>query len=41
MLTLQNKYKNISDKLEYDAINTMTNAKNSAENKYDDFKDKL
>lgn len=41
MLTLQNKYKNISDKLETDAINTITNAKNSSENKSDDFKDRI
>ncbi len=41
MLTLQNKYKNISDKLETEAINTITNTKNSSENKNDDFKEKL
>lgn len=41
MLTIQNKYKNISDKLETDAINTITNTKNSSENKSDDSRDRL
>ena len=38
MLTLQNKYRNISDKLESDTIDTITNTKNTSENKCGDSK---
>lgn len=41
MLTIQNKYKNISDKLESDAIDTITNTKNTSESKSDDSKNRI